>query len=175
MKLPKLPAGFPVFTAVVIALLLLGWILTRTSTGRTPEWLGGGPAPLESSSSPARPSARSAAAPTPSYPTGPTGASGLPTCEFASIPKEASDTARLVRAGGPFPYPRNDAATFFNNGKLLPVEKRGYYREYTVRTPGASNRGQRRLVTGGEPATNPPHWYYTGDHYLSFCELAGTD
>ena len=99
--------------------------------------------------------------------------SGLPTCDLATLPPEATDTVRLIEAGGPFPHPRNDGVTFGNREGLLPSERRGYYREYTVKTPRASTRGARRIVTGGNPATDPPHWYYTADHYDSFCVLTG--
>nr|WP_313715945.1 ribonuclease domain-containing protein [Arsenicicoccus bolidensis] len=76
-----------------------------------------------------------------------------------------------IRAGGPFRHPRNDGVTFGNRERLLPLEQRGYYREYTVPTPGASTRGARRIITGGGAARSPLHWYYTADHYESFCEI----
>ena len=80
----------------------------------------------------------------------------------AKLPKEARETLALIRAGGPFPYPQ-DGRTFQNREKLLPQQARGYYREYTVKTPGARDRGARRIVSGkgGE-------FYYTADHYRSF-------
>ena len=80
----------------------------------------------------------------------------------AELPKEARETLALIRAGGPFPYPQ-DGRTFQNREKLLPQQARGYYREYTVKTPGARDRGARRIVSGkgGE-------FYYTADHYRSF-------
>lgn len=99
--------------------------------------------------------------------------SSLSTCDLATLPPEADDTVALIEAGGPFPHPRNDGVTFGNREGLLPQERRGYYREYTVDTPRASTRGARRIVTGGNPATDPPHWYYTADHYDSFCVLTG--
>ncbi len=78
------------------------------------------------------------------------------------LPLEARATLELIRAGGPFPYAQ-DGRTFGNREKLLPGRPRGYYREYTVRTPGARDRGARRIVAGrgGE-------YYYTDDHYRSF-------
>ena len=79
----------------------------------------------------------------------------------ADLPKEARETLDLVRRGGPFPY-RKDGATFGNFEKRLPVRSRGYYREYTVPTPGARDRGARRIVAGGG------EYYYTDDHYRSF-------
>lgn len=83
---------------------------------------------------------------------------------LAGLPPEAVATLALIRQGGPFPY-RQDGTTFFNREGLLPQKPRGYYREYTVPTPGARNRGARRFVTGGNP---PEVFYYTEDHYRSF-------
>lgn len=80
------------------------------------------------------------------------------------FPPEAWQTLELIQRGGPFPY-RKDGTTFFNREGLLPAKSRGYYREYTVPTPGARNRGARRIVTGGKP---PEVFYYTHDHYRSF-------
>ncbi len=98
----------------------------------------------------------------------------IDTCTLADLPSQASVTVRLIRSGGPFPAlsERSDGATFYNNERRLPIQpKRTYYREYTVLTPGENDRGERRIVTGGNPAANPPEWYYTGDHYESFCKL----
>lgn len=80
----------------------------------------------------------------------------------ADLPPEARATLALVRAGGPFPHAQ-DGGTFGNREQLLPERPRGYYREYTVQTPGARDRGARRIVSGrgGER-------YYTSDHYRSF-------
>jgi ribonuclease T1 len=86
---------------------------------------------------------------------------------LSELPPEARHTRRLIGAGGPFPY-RKDGTTFFNRERLLPGKPRGYYREYTVRTPGASNRGARRIVCGGQEPTKPSGCYYTADHYASF-------
>ena len=78
------------------------------------------------------------------------------------LPIEARATLELIKAGGPFPYPQ-DHRPFGNREQLLPLKPRGYYREYTVRTPGVRDRGARRIVagSGGE-------YYYTADHYRSF-------
>jgi ribonuclease T1 len=89
------------------------------------------------------------------------------TVALAELPSEARHTRRLIEQGGPFPY-RKDGTTFFNRERLLPSKPRGYYREYTVRTPGASNRGARRIVCGGQEPTRPSNCYYTSDHYASF-------
>jgi guanyl-specific ribonuclease Sa len=81
-----------------------------------------------------------------------------------ALPAEALATLNLIRRGGPFPY-RQDGREFRNRERLLPAAPRGHYREYTVPTPGAPDRGARRIVTGGDP---PTAWYYTDDHYRSF-------
>lgn len=90
------------------------------------------------------------------------GDSGLPVVGFAALPPEARSTLVLIQRGGPFPYSR-DGATFGNRERLLPLKPRGYYREYTVPTPGETDRGPRRLVVGSSGER-----YYTSDHYRSF-------
>jgi guanyl-specific ribonuclease Sa len=80
------------------------------------------------------------------------------------VPREAIHTLDLIFAGGPFPY-RQDGTTFQNRERLLPQKQLGYYREYTIDTPGSATRGARRWVTGGDP---PEVFYYTDDHYRSF-------
>jgi guanyl-specific ribonuclease Sa len=82
----------------------------------------------------------------------------------AALPPEARDTLRLIAADGPFPFDR-DGTAFQNREGRLPPQPRGYYREYTVITPGSGDRGARRIVTGGDP---PVEFYYTDDHYRSF-------
>lgn len=82
----------------------------------------------------------------------------------AGLPPEAMETLQLIERGGPFPH-RQDGTVFQNRERLLPDRPRGYYREYTVRTPGVRDRGARRIVTGGNP---PELYYYTEDHYRSF-------
>lgn len=84
----------------------------------------------------------------------------------ADLPREAQHTLALIKRGGPFPYAK-DGAVFGNYEGLLPKRKRGYYREFTVKTPGQRNRGARRIVAGGEPATSG-EYYYTDDHYATF-------
>jgi len=87
---------------------------------------------------------------------------GTGTVKVSQLPVEARQTVTLIDRGGPFPYAK-DGVVFGNYEKLLPEQKRGYYHEYTVRTPGSRDRGARRIVTGqgGEI-------YYTDDHYKSF-------
>ena len=90
----------------------------------------------------------------------------LPDVTLADLPKEAHEIYALIGKGGPFHYDR-DGVAFGNREKLLPSKPRGYYREYTVRTPGVKNRGARRVICGG-PKTAPDACYYTDDHYQSF-------
>jgi len=82
----------------------------------------------------------------------------------AFLPPEAADTLRLIQRGGPYPH-RQDGTVFQNRERRLPTQARGYYREFTVATPGLSHRGPRRIVTGGDP---PAEYWYTDDHYQSF-------
>jgi ribonuclease T1 len=84
----------------------------------------------------------------------------------SELPREAQVTLHAIKQGGPFPYDK-DGVVFGNYERLLPKQKRGYYREFTVKTPGARNRGARRIVAGGE-AGAPREYFYTDDHYASF-------
>ena len=84
------------------------------------------------------------------------------TIEKNQLPREAVDTIALIRKGGPFPYQR-DGVVFGNREKLLPRRERGWYREFTVRTPGERTRGARRIVAGRDGTL-----YYSDDHYRSF-------
>jgi ribonuclease T1 len=90
----------------------------------------------------------------------------LPEVASTSLPPEARAVILLIRKGGPFPHDR-DGVVFGNRERLLPAQPRGYYREYTVRTPGVRTRGARRIVCGGAP-TAPDACFYTDDHYRSF-------
>ena len=82
--------------------------------------------------------------------------------EKRELPREAVGTIVLIKKGGPFPHQR-DGVTFGNRERSLPARERGWYREYTVKTPGAGNRGARRIVAGRDGTL-----YYTDDHYRSF-------
>jgi ribonuclease T1 len=82
------------------------------------------------------------------------------------LPREARHTLVLIKKGGPFLYEK-DGRVFRNYEGLLPKQKRGYYHEFTVRTPGVRSRGARRIVSGGESATSG-EYYYTDDHYATF-------
>jgi ribonuclease T1 len=94
-------------------------------------------------------------------------AAAVPPVALAELPAEAQRTQQLILQGGPFRY-RKDGTVFGNRERLLPARPRGHYREYTVPTPGATNRGARRIVCGGTPPTQPEACYYTADHYSSF-------
>ena len=87
---------------------------------------------------------------------------GIREIAASELPEQARQTIALIRKGGPYPYER-DGIVFGNFEKLLPAKERGYYREYTVRTPGSKGRGARRIVAGGDGEL-----YYTDDHYQSF-------
>lgn len=145
---------------VVVALLTL-WLQDTGSDGSDP---GAGD-----------PGRTAGAAPS-SYPSGsPTGAddttdteTGLPWIDEADLPDEALEVLAAIDAGGPFRYPRNDGVVFSNREGLLPQEPRGWYREYTVRTPGEDDRGPRRIVTGRGP---PLLYFFTDDHYDSFTRI----
>ncbi len=88
---------------------------------------------------------------------------------LAQLPAQGRTTYRRILAGGPFPYEK-DGTVFGNRERLLPLQRRGYYLEYTVRTPGMRSRGARRIICGGAPRT-PDACYYTGDHYASFRQI----
>ena len=83
--------------------------------------------------------------------------------DLSDLPAQAAQTVRLIERGGPFPYPQNDGVTFHNFEHELPTEPDGYYREYTVPTPGSPDRGARRIITG-----RGGQYYYTDDHYETF-------
>jgi len=81
---------------------------------------------------------------------------------LAELPAEARHTLALIKRGGPYPFQR-DGVVFGNHERMLPARQRGYYREFTVPTPGANNRGARRIIAGGGQ-----EYFYTADHYRSF-------
>ncbi|AVO49418.1 ribonuclease N [Melaminivora suipulveris] len=90
---------------------------------------------------------------------------------LADLPAQGRATYALILSGGPFPYDK-DGAVFGNRERLLPLQRRGYWREYTVRTPGVRHRGARRIVCGGAAPQLPEVCYYSGDHYASFRVIA---
>jgi len=93
------------------------------------------------------------------------------TVALAALPAEAQRMHQLILAGGPFAH-HKDGSVFGNRERMLPRQPRGYYHEYTVRTPGARDRGARRIVCGGTPPSRPEACFYTADHYASFQRIA---
>jgi len=89
---------------------------------------------------------------------------------LSELPREGQQMVALIFQGGPFASER-DGVVFGNRERLLPINKRGYYREYTVATPGLKHRGVRRIVCGGKPR-EPDVCYYTADHYQSFRRIS---
>ncbi|MFK5584869.1 ribonuclease domain-containing protein [Serinicoccus sp. LYQ131] len=100
-------------------------------------------------------------------------------CGDDVLPEELEPVIDDIEEGGPYEYPDRDGSTFGNREGFLPDEDQGYYQEFTVETPGLSHRGAKRVVTGGaadpedvDVLVDPEVWYYTDDHYESFCEFA---
>lgn len=149
--------------AAVVLLVLLGVALV-VSSGLQPQAGSRAvdPAPVESGIAAPSSRAPSATAEVNAVPN----PSGLDAIRESQLPAEGRRTLALIRRGGPYPYAR-DGVTFGNFERILPRKSGGYYREYTVPTPGESDRGARRIVTGkaGEK-------YYTADHYGSFKFIA---
>jgi guanyl-specific ribonuclease Sa len=169
----KSSAGKPVLIVVVLlAIALAGWFWQRQRSDAPPAaesptaatasepGLRSEPLPL-----PPPDSAGPAMAPMAPAATAPTATAASETGDLpAFLPPEARQTLRLIAQGGPFPH-RQDGSVFGNREGRLPRQPQGYYREYTVDTPGLGHRGARRIVTGGQP---PREYYYTDDHYESF-------
>ena len=126
---------------------------------------------LSTPSTSASPSSSRASGGSSSGKSGGSGGSGLPSCPLNSLPTEADEVAHDILAGGPFDHPDEDGSHFGNYQRILPRKNSNFYREYTVDTPGVGHRGARRIVVGGGSDTDPDVWYYTDDHYESFCEI----
>ena len=94
------------------------------------------------------------------------GGDGLGTVAVGDLPAEARQTLALIREGGPYPYEK-DGTVFGNYERKLPRQRRGYYTEYTVKTPRVRSRGARRIIAGGRDG-RPTEFYYTDDHYQTF-------
>jgi ribonuclease T1 len=137
----------PLLALVLLGVLLAGGYLL--SAVRTDPGGAAGPTAAASSASGTPMSVRPSAG-------------GLAMVAASALPAEARRTLRLIDQGGPFPYER-DGSVFGNVERLLPRQPRGWYREYTVPTPGESDRGARRIVAGSDGTR-----YYTADHYESF-------
>lgn len=150
MKNPR--SRSTLLAVLAVAVIVLAWVVVRVGTT--------GP-------DAAQPGARAnATAPVGTSPEKTDPASGLPWIAASALPSQARDTLRLIRSGGPYPYPRNDDKTFRNSEGLLPRHPNGYYREYTVKTPGSSDRGARRIIVGA-----PDEKFWTDDHYDSFSRI----
>jgi ribonuclease T1 len=93
----------------------------------------------------------------------------LQAIRVVELPPQGRVTYQLIQQGGPFPFAK-DGVVFGNRERILPFQQRGYYREYTVKTVGAGNRGAQRIVCGGRPTT-PDACFYTSDHYASFRQI----
>lgn len=142
----------------VIALCLLGvaaWSFLRTPAN----------APVAQSPAVVEPIATAAESPLERPPPMVADAPATPMARYPDfLPPEAIDTLDLIARGGPYPH-RQDGGVFGNRERRLPPQPRGYYREYTVETPGSRDRGARRIVAGGRP---PVEYFYTDDHYRNF-------
>jgi ribonuclease T1 len=93
------------------------------------------------------------------------------TIALTQLPAQGQDMMKKINAGGPFKYDK-DGTVFGNRERILPAKNRGFYREYTVKTPGERTRGARRIVCGGLQPAAPEACYYTDDHYASFRKIA---
>lgn len=151
--------------SLILTLVLLAWLAVMVAgciLPASPPADGAQPTarvtPVERSNATAQGGATATA--TPARPR-----SGLPTIRYQDLPRQAQDTIALIEQGGPFPF-RRDGVTFQNRERILPSKPSGYYREYTVVTPGSSDRGARRIVAG-----SAGELYYTNDHYESFREV----
>jgi ribonuclease T1 len=105
--------------------------------------------------------------PSAAYAKGPFFGPQVGTVEAAQLPPQGRSMLALIYEGGPFRYDK-DGTVFGNRERILPISQRGFYREYTVRTPGERSRGARRIVCGGFKPAAPDACYYTDDHYASF-------
>ena len=97
------------------------------------------------------------------------GTGSLELIRVADLPVDAQKTLVLIKQGGPFSYAK-DGVVFGNYEKQLPRQARGYYHEYTVKTPGVRHRGARRIISGGEPVSSG-EYYYTDNHYATFSRI----
>ena len=136
---------------IMTALALVVLLIVLLSPGQTPNT--------------ATPNTATPAAPTRSA-SPPDAESGLALVEVGSLPVQARQTISLIERGGPYPYAK-DGAVFGNRERLLPSRPHGFYREYTVPTPGEDDRGPRRIVTGDQDR----QFFYTDDHYASFVRV----
>ncbi|MBP6629984.1 MAG: hypothetical protein KA297_11185 [Kofleriaceae bacterium] len=153
---PRWPYAALVAALVAISLVLAWQRHGAVSTGTAPP--GAAPGATTPPVAPPRPTPPRPAPTVPAHP--PPAAQNAAT----ALPPEALVTLGEIQRGGPYRY-RQDGGVFANRERRLPDRPRGYYREYTVDTPGSRDRGARRIVTGGDP---PTEYFYTGDHYRTF-------
>lgn len=137
--------------------MLAAYLLTRGGVDATPA------GPRTAAAASAATSAVTSGAKSRSTPQGTDPSSGLRWVAESALPQQARETLARIRAGGPYPYPRSDNQVFGNREGRLPAKPNGYYREYTVITPGSEDRGARRIIAGRDGDK-----YYTDDHYDSF-------
>ena len=166
---------------LVLVGLLLVWLVVSQGTAEEPSGAEQSATQESASQDPTSPEpsqADPASTPTPSpedtaYPVGVDTRDwdDIDACRDDLLPEELVEVVDDIEVGGPYDYPGKDGSTFGNYEGYLPDEGRGYYREFTVETPGLDHRGARRVVTGGGEL-DPEVWYYTQDHYESFCEFA---
>ncbi|GIG60464.1 hypothetical protein Lfu02_48360 [Longispora fulva] len=163
-KQKGLLASAAVLVVAVLAVLLIGRLASGPTapakdnaqvTATVPD---GTTAPVTGKSPSTKPRPSPTTAP-------PTPRSGLKTIKVADLPAEGRKTLTLIDQGGPFPY-KQDGVIFENRDQRLPQKAGGYYHEYTVVTPGESDRGARRLITGDDGDL-----YYTADHYDTFQQV----
>jgi ribonuclease T1 len=145
------------FTCILALSAILGGCGKDESRNATPE------SGASASQAPAQPGQAASGA---SAASGPQDRSAPAAITKSQLPTEAAETLRLIKAGGPFPF-GEDGVLFRNSAVMLPQHPRGYYHAYTVRTPGSTDRGQRRIVCGG-PRKQTSDCYYTDDYYASF-------
>ena len=143
------------FVLILLAIFALWWWFNHPQYGATPD-----PPVVATRGDPPTPLALPPLPESNAAPQADEAAPALP--DF--LPREAHHPLALIASDGPFPH-RQDGSVFQNRERRLPQQPRGYYREYTVRSPRETDRGARRIVTGGDP---PREYWYTDNHYLSF-------
>ena len=152
--------SFRLLTVVLALLVLAALLLARLGQAPAPGSADAGPQPATTASAVLAGEHTTGAPPRQA----PAESTRKPPPLPAFLPPEAAPVIGRIQDGGRFPH-RQDGSTFGNREQRLPRRQHGWYREYTVPTPGLSHRGARRIVTGGDP---PSEWYYTDDHYDSF-------
>lgn len=159
-----------VVAVLVLVIGIVVWLITSNRDGGTPSNGGGQAAATSQASSSMTGTPRGRTTPPRTSAARATTTvdpdSGLRWIDASTLPPEGRATLTLISAGGPYPFPRNDDRPYYNNNRVLPQHPGGWYREYTVRTPGVSSRGARRIVEGDDGAL-----FWTADHYDSFLRI----